>query len=116
MGLFDGTSLERPVLCDQCGADVRACDCVATDDQAQVAHIPPEKQRLRLRLEKRKRGKIVTVVNGLQGDPTRIRELLTILKNHCGAGGSLEETQIEIQGDHTTRIRERLQQLGYRVQ
>ena len=40
---------------------------------------------------------------------------LSELKKMCGAGGTLRDDAIEIQGDHRDRLAERLRALGYRV-
>ncbi len=116
MGLFDGTALERPVLCERCEQDVKTCDCEPLIEAKDEPEVEPSKQRLRVRSEKRKRGKMVTVVAGLQGSERQRQELLTQLKNHCGAGGTLnDDQQIEIQGEQSERLKTKLEQLGYRV-
>lgn len=109
MGLFDGTSLQRPVLCDRCAEELGSCKCIPLDT-------PAEKQSLKIRLEKRKRGKLVTVISGFNCSLTQIQETLSHLKTHCGAGGSLDSEKIELQGDHSVRIVELLIARGYRIQ
>ncbi len=111
MGLFDGTAFERPVLCERCGQDIKLCKCSALAD----AEVEPARQSLKLRVEKRKRGKVVTVISGLTGSPHQRRSLLTTLKNHCGAGGTQQADWIEIQGDHAARLSQQLHALGYRL-
>ena len=116
MGLFDGTPLERPVLCDHCGRDVKVCGCEPT--QAAVdnePNVPPSAQSLKVRVEKRKRGKSVTVVAGLRGSSQQRKELLSALKNLCGAGGTLQDEALEIQGDHRQRVVEELRRRSFRV-
>ncbi|MEC8558269.1 MAG: translation initiation factor [Planctomycetota bacterium] len=116
MGLFDGTALERPVLCERCEQDVKTCACEPLIEAKDEPEVEPSKQRLRVRSEKRKRGKLVTVVSGLKGPERQRQELLTQLKNRCGAGGTLnDDQQIEIQGEQSERLRAELEQLGYRV-
>ncbi|MFN3192594.1 MAG: translation initiation factor [Aureliella sp.] len=115
MGLFDGTELERPVLCDRCGEDVKVCGCepiLQVDSEPEVA---PEKQSLRVRVEKRKRGKLMTVVAGLRGSQQQRQGVLTELKNTCGAGGTIDEGNVEIQGDHQERVCEQLKKMGFRA-
>ena len=68
-----------------------------------------------LAVEKRKKGKVVTVIRGLTAADNDLPTLLTGLKNSCGAGGSLHEGELEIQGEHLERLREVLGKLGYRV-
>ena len=64
---------------------------------------------------KRRRGKTVTVVGGLRHDPATLEALLKRLKQHCGAGGTLKDGEIEIQGDHRERVAAALAALGYKV-
>ncbi len=109
MGLFDGTALERPVLCARCKADVRLCQCPPLDT-------PPAKQSLKIRLDKRKRGKLITVVSGFNCSEKQIIETLSSLKSQCGAGGTIEGGDIELQGDHTQRIIDLLIERGYPIQ
>jgi translation initiation factor 1 len=67
-------------------------------------------------VEKRKRGKTVTVVRGLAPEADTLADLLTQLKNLCGAGGTLKQGDLEIQGSHLQRVRDALRDRGYRVQ
>jgi translation initiation factor 1 len=60
-------------------------------------------------------GKTVTVVRGLPEQGAALEARLTELKRLCGAGGTMRDGAIEIQGDHRDRISERLTALGYRV-
>jgi len=77
--------------------------------------IPPGEQTARVSIEKRKKGKTVTVIQGLPTDGNDLPELLTKLKNACGAGGTLKDEGIEIQGKQSERVKEVLLQLGFNV-
>jgi translation initiation factor 1 len=78
--------------------------------------VPPAQQLVKIAIEKRKKGKIVTALRGVSSDGAGITELLSHLKSVCGAGGTSKDGVLEIQGEHADRIREALLQLGYRVQ
>lgn len=111
MGLFDGTPLERPVLCDRCSLPESDCKCpplVPPD-------VAPEKQRLKIRKENRKRGKTVTVISGFSCRKEQLQSVLTKLKNHCGAGGTIAEANVELQGDHCERASAYVSTLGYKL-
>lgn len=114
MSLFAGTKFYREPTCDRCGEADDACQCEPLVEIPEA--LPPEKQTARLSVEKRKKGKLVTVVRGLQeGTPEpHFSQLLTELKNHCGAGGSIQVDTIEIQGDHLDRLQDKLKSMGYR--
>jgi translation initiation factor 1 len=44
-----------------------------------------------------------------------VPELLKKLKNACGAGGTIADGNIEVQGAHLDRVRAELQKIGYKV-
>jgi translation initiation factor 1 len=60
-------------------------------------------------------GKKVTVIRGLPARGADLDARLVELKRLCGAGGTLRDGAIEVQGDHRERIAGRLRTLGYRV-
>ena len=64
---------------------------------------------------KGRKGKSVTIVAGLQHNPTTMEEIGRILKHYCGAGGTIKEGNIEIQGDQRVRIAEKMKELNYVV-
>lgn len=111
MRLFEGTPWDRPPRCERCGQLEAECTC----PPAPPPRIPPERQTARLAVEKRAKGKTATVVRGLPAEGNDLTGLLTQLKNACGAGGTVKDETIEIQGRHVERVREVLQQIGYRV-
>jgi translation initiation factor 1 len=59
-------------------------------------------------------GKVVTVIRGLPSGPALLT-LAADLKRLCGAGGSVKDGTLEIQGDHRVRLAERLRALGHPV-
>jgi predicted translation initiation factor SUI1 len=64
---------------------------------------------------KGRKGKTVTLISGLQHNPQTIEEIAKILKQHCGAGGTVKERTIEIQGDQRKRVTEKLVAMNYSV-
>ncbi len=113
MRLFEGTPFYQPPRCEKCSELEEECQCPPPP----LEQIPPTKQSARLQIEKRKKGKTVTVVRGLAaGNPGHhFSDLLTALKNACGAGGTIAEDTIEIQGNHLARIETLLRDMGYRI-
>jgi predicted translation initiation factor SUI1 len=65
--------------------------------------------------KKGRRGKTVTVVAGLQHNPETLGNVARILKQHCGAGGTVKDGAIEIQGNNLIRITEKLRAMNYVV-
>lgn len=111
MRLFEGTEFDIPPTCDRCEQPEADCQCPPPAHK----YLPNDQQTARLRVEKRKRGKIMTVVWGLDPDESNLPKLLTTLKNTCGAGGTIGENGIEIQGNHLDRIATCLAEMGYRI-
>ena len=77
--------------------------------------LPPEKQRLVLRLDTKQRaGKAVTLVEGFLGKKEDLEELGKKLRTTCGTGGSVKDGTIIIQGDHREKIKTWLEKNKYR--
>jgi translation initiation factor 1 len=73
-------------------------------------------QRLDVQLDsKRRRGKTVTLITGFQSTPEELEEITSALKKQCGAGGQILDNAIEIQGDHRTKVVEKLKAMGFTV-
>ena len=111
MRLFAGTPFDRPPTCDRCGMIEADCKC----PPLATATIPPAQQTARLAVEKRRKGKVVTVIRGLSAVGNDLPALLKSVKSQCGAGGTIDGDNLEIQGDHTDRIRLLLAEIGYQV-
>jgi len=78
--------------------------------------LPAAQQDLRVQASRKgRKGKTVTVVSGFQVKPETLAELTKKLKAQCGAGGTVKDDQIEIQGDHRQKLVQVLQDLGYKV-
>jgi translation initiation factor 1 len=81
-----------------------------------VPDLPPNQQNLRVEASRAgRKGKTVTIVRGFQASAETLTELLKKLKAHCGAGGTLKENELEIQGDHKQKVVEFLIKLGYKA-
>ena len=113
MGMFAGTQWDRPPVCVRCEKLESECSCPPESVPSNV--IPPNRQTAKLSVEKRKKGKVVTVVRGLAAGANDLPTLLARLKNSCGAGGTLDGDELAIQGDHLERLRTLLSHIGYQV-
>ena len=73
-------------------------------------------RQLRIMLDsKGRKGKIVTVISGFQHNPQTMEEIARMLKEFCGAGGTVKGMTIEVQGNQKDRIAAKLRQLNYSV-
>ena len=55
---------------------------------------------IRLRLDRRASGRVVTVLTGVPGSAADLAALGRSLRAACGAGGSVKDGAVELQGDH----------------
>jgi len=111
--LFAGTPWDRPPTCDRCGKLLADCACPPL--VAEPARIPPADQTARLKVEKRPKGKLVTVVLGLDPEGNDLLDLAATLKSRCGSGGTVKDGAIELQGDHLAAAEAALKAVGYKT-
>ena len=104
-------STEGGRMCPACRRPLAACKCKAPapasakgDGFARVS-----------RESKGRGGKTVTLVRGLGLEADALAALGKRLRNACGAGGTLKEGVLEIQGDHAERVVALLQAEGFAV-
>ncbi|MEK6917420.1 MAG: stress response translation initiation inhibitor YciH [Nanoarchaeota archaeon] len=90
-------------ICPKCGLPKEACVC------EQIAKIS---QKITVTTDKKTYGKIVTVVTGF-GDGVDVKKTAKALKNELACGGTYKDRMIELQGDHTKRIKGVLVKLGF---
>jgi len=73
-----------------------------------------EQQFIKIRLDRRRFGKEVTIIEGLTGSNSELKELASRLKSKLATGGTVKEGHIELQGDHRHRVKQILiNELGY---
>ena len=77
--------------------------------------LPPEKQDLRLHLQRLPGNRIITIVKGFIGRDKVLIDLSKYLKKSCGVGGSVKNNNILIQGNHRDKILELLNERGFKV-
>lgn len=91
-----------------------ATDFNFTNEEEPVESLPPEEQLLKIVLDKKHRGgKVVSIITGFVMKEDEIELLAKELKNFCGAGGSVKDNEIVIQGDHREKILQWLVKKGY---
>ena len=59
---------------------------------------------VRLRLERRASDRVVTAISGLPGTKDDVAGLCRELKSACGAGGTVKNGVLELQGDHRDTV------------
>lgn len=68
---------------------------------------------VRIRLDRRASGRVVTVVTGLP--PEEVVALVRSLKTACGTGGTVKDGALELQGDHRERTLDALRARGLKA-
>ncbi|MBI2109809.1 stress response translation initiation inhibitor YciH [Candidatus Woesearchaeota archaeon] len=91
-------------VCPKCGLNSQLCVCEA---------IAKESQRVKVRLEKRRFGKMITVVEGIDTKSVNIKEVAKELKSKFACGGTIKHQMIELQGDHRNKVKDVLVNLGF---
>lgn len=104
-------STEHGRMCPDCGKPAASCLC-----RQQKIAAPKSGGVIRVGLEtKGRKGKGVTLINGLPLAEDGLQALAKRLKQRCGSGGTVKDGEIEIQGDHRQTVAEALGKEGYRV-
>ena len=101
-------STESGRMCPDCRQPVAACACKAQKAPAGDGVVRVSRQT------KGRGGKAVTLVKGVALDPLALAALGKQLRAACGAGGTVKDGVIEVQGDHCDLVMEQLVKLGHR--
>ncbi len=91
-------------ICPKCGLPHDLCVCET---------IAKEEQRIRIRKDRKRYGKLMTIIEGIESNNIDLKDLTKKLKNKFACGGTFKEGMIELQGDHVKRVKEELIKLGF---
>lgn len=72
-----------------------------------------EEQRIKIKTVKRKFGKLITLIEGLNKKDVNIKEIAKKLKSKLACGGTAKDEVIELQGDHARKAKEELIKMGF---
>jgi translation initiation factor 1 len=90
-------------ICPRCGLPTPACVC---DEIAKT------QQQIEVKTDKRRFGKIITLVTGFDKD-VDIKSIAKTLKAKRACGGTVKNNTIELQGNHKGQITKVLEELGF---
>ena len=95
-----------PEICPKCGLlkDICACDVLEKE----------ESQRIKVYSTKKRFGKLVTIVEGLEKDV--LDKTAKELKHKLACGGTAKDGAIVLQGDHKDKVKPLLVSMGYSEQ
>ena len=103
-------SCEHGQMCPQCGEPVAGCSC------GKKITKPSHSGVITVRREtKGRKGKGVTVIDGIPLDSAELKILVKQLKKLCGGGGTIKDGIVEIQGDHCAKLLDFMQRKGWKV-
>ena len=91
-------------ICPKCGLPKELCVCET---------IAKEEQRIRIKMVKKKFGKPVTLVEGIDPKDVDLKDLIKQLKNKLACGGTVKHGVLELQGNHVDRVKKELIALGF---
>ena len=122
--LFSGTPFARPERCPTCGKMPTECRCMQLPQKKKMSgdldarrgaagnrldsglvltpenSVAPADQVAKIRVEKRKGGRLVTVISGMEHPANDLSRICTELKQALSVGGSVQGRTVELQGDH----------------
>ena len=90
-------------ICPKCGLPKQACVC---------EQIVKSSQRIKMTTDRKRYGKIVSVVTGFDSG-VDVKKIAKTLKNELACGGTYKGNMIELQGDHRKKIKEILVREGF---
>ena len=91
-------------ICMKCGLPKELCVCET---------IAKETQNIIVTTERKRFGKIHTIITGIDEAEINMKDLAKKLKAKLACGGTAKDGMIDLQGNHKTKIKQILVQLGF---
>lgn len=91
-------------ICPKCSLPIELCVCES---------LAQEEQKITITTDKRKWGKITTVMNFNNFQGANLKKIAKKAKSYCASGGTVKGNAIEIQGEHRQKLKKFLLSLGY---
>ena len=94
-------------ICPRCGLPEELCIC---------EDIAKEQQAVKVYTDKRRYGKTVTIIEGIDSADIDLNDIAKTLKTKCATGGTVKDKRIELQGDHSKKVKDILEGMGFTVE
>lgn len=91
-------------ICEKCSLPRELCVC---------GLISKEETVIKVKIEKRRYGRKVTILEGIDSGAVNLQDLLFKLKSANACGGTIKNDLIELQGDHRRQVRKLLVKWGF---
>ena len=94
-------------VCPKCGLPEDLCIC---------KEIVKEQQVIKVSTARRRFGKIITIIEGINEKDVDLRGLSKELKSRCACGGTVKAGRVELQGEQKNLVKKTLHEMGYMVE
>ncbi|MGC9443580.1 MAG: translation initiation factor [Candidatus Methanospirareceae archaeon] len=91
-------------ICEKCGLPLDLCIC---------KEIAKEQQIVKVYTLRKKFGKFITVIDGIDGKEVDLKALSKELKSKFACGGTVKAGTIELQGDQRKGTKIALKEMGF---
>ena len=92
-------------VCNVCGLPKDICVCQT---------LAREEQSITIKVVKRRFGKLATVIEDLDQKTINLKDLAKSLKTKLACGGTAKNGAIELQGNHSERVKQELIKLDFK--
>ena len=92
------------MICPKCGLPKELCVCET---------IAKEAQKITVSLVQKRYKKNVTIIKGIDTAKIDIKHVMKVLKSKLACGGTYKNDEIELQGDHRSRVKQVLIKEGF---
>ncbi len=76
-----------------------------------------DSQAVKVSVDKRRYGKNVTIIDGIDAKSENIWDIAKELKRKVASGGTVKDNRtIELQGDHRETVKKYLEDIGFKVE